>query len=101
MNPDAIWIDKGGRFFQIPHHIKRRFDCPLVHYTADPAFSVHTSRHFERPPLFDLCVTNKKYELLKYRRQARKNPFRIPGHCAHVMKNMLHQTTKLDLGRYS
>ena len=39
-----------------------------VHYTADPAFTVHTSRHFNQAiKFYDLCITNKKYEMKKYK----------------------------------
>jgi hypothetical protein len=39
-----------------------------IHYTPDPAFTVHGSRHFEAClPLYDLCVTTKRYELGTYR----------------------------------
>ena len=64
----ALWIDKGRTVFHSTLvKIKRLLECPIVHYTADPAFSVHTSRHFRRClRVYDLCITNKRYALKSY-----------------------------------
>ena len=68
-NIDVVWIDKGRWLFASTlKELKQRTGAFLVHYTPDPAFVVHTSRHFQRClPLYDLCVTTKRYELEAYR----------------------------------
>jgi hypothetical protein len=66
---DVIWFDK-ARWVkpETLHCAKKYTDARLVHYTPDPAFFLHKSRYFGRCiPLFDLCVTTKRYELLRYR----------------------------------
>ena len=66
---DVIWFDKARWVMPEAIHRAREYTgARLVHYTPDPAFFLHKSRHFERCiPLFDLCVTTKKYELARYR----------------------------------
>lgn len=67
---DTLWVDKGTWVF--PETLDEARKCGvrcLVHYTPDPAFYFHTSRHFRQSvPLYDLCVTTKRYELDFYRR---------------------------------
>lgn len=67
---DTLWIDKGTWIFPETLDEARKLGVRcLVHYTPDPAFHVHTSRHFRRcVPRYDLCVTTKRYELELYRR---------------------------------
>jgi hypothetical protein len=64
----AVWIDKGQWVFPSTlEKIKAWTGALLVHYTPDPTFIVHTSRHFERSlSIYDLCVTTKRYELERY-----------------------------------
>ena len=79
---DIIWVDKGRWIFRSTlQEIKRRTGALLVHYTPDPAFIVHTSHHFRKClPLYDLCVTTKRYELEAYRRAgARQVMFTLQG----------------------
>jgi hypothetical protein len=66
---DVVWIDKGRWVFpRTLEGIKSRTGACLVHYTPDPAFAAHTSRHFDRSvPLYDLLVTTKRYEVPRYR----------------------------------
>jgi hypothetical protein len=66
---EALWIDKGTWVFPETLELARKLGVRwLVHYTPDPAFYVHTSRHFRASvPLYDLCVTTKRYELDLYR----------------------------------
>jgi hypothetical protein len=66
---DVVWIDKGRWVFpRTLEGIKSTTGAGLVHYTPDPAFTVHTSRYFERSvPLYDLLVTTKRYEISQYR----------------------------------
>jgi len=65
---DAIWVDKGRWLFaDTLKEIKERTGAFAVHYTPDPAFTVHTSRHFVGGiRYYDLCVTTKKYEIDTY-----------------------------------
>lgn len=81
-NVDVVWIDKGRwLFYSTLLEIKRLTNAILVHYTPDPAFTVHTSRHFMQSlPLYDLCITTKRYELESYRRHgAREVIFTLQG----------------------
>lgn len=66
---DIVWVDKGRWVFRSTLlEIKRRTGAFLVHYTPDPAFTVHISRHFRQClSVYDLCVTTKRYELDAYR----------------------------------
>lgn len=67
---DILWVDKGTWIYPQTLEAARRAGVSLlVHYTPDPAFHVHHSRHFRAcVPLYDLCVTTKRYELEHYRR---------------------------------
>ena len=67
--PDVIWFDKARWLYPATlERIKKETGAICVHYTPDPAFTVHTSRHFSKAiQLFDLCVTTKAYELNAYR----------------------------------
>jgi spore maturation protein CgeB len=71
---DIVWIDKGRWVYPSTlQRIKLLTGSLLVHYTPDPAFSVHTSRHFERSlPIYDLCITTKRYEIERYREKGAK-----------------------------
>ena len=68
--PDVVWIDKGMWVF--PSTVRRLqtdLGCTVVHYTPDPAFTTHRSRHFTRSvPYYDLLLTTKRYELAMYRK---------------------------------
>lgn len=68
---DVIWVDKGRWLHaSVLDELKRLTRAFAVHYTPDPAFTVHSSRHFNAClPLYDLCVTTKRYELETYRRK--------------------------------
>lgn len=95
-NIDIVWIDKGRWVFPSTlARIKDSLHAGLVHYTPDPAFSVHTSRHFRGGlPLYDLCITTKRYELDAYnaagaRRvvfswQGVDDRFKACAHCSDV-----------------
>jgi glycosyltransferase involved in cell wall biosynthesis len=68
---DIIWIDK-GRWLRAAtlEELKRGSRALAIHYTPDPGFTVHQSRHFDAClPLYDLCITTKRYELQAYRRK--------------------------------
>jgi hypothetical protein len=66
---DVVWVDKGRWVYSSAlERIKNVSGALLVHYTPDPTFTVHTSRHFERSlGTYDLCITTKRYELQRYR----------------------------------
>ena len=70
----VVWIDKGRWIFPSTlEKIKDLTGSLLVHYTPDPAFTLHTSKHFEKSlPLYDLCVTTKRYELERYSKTGAK-----------------------------
>lgn len=67
--PDVIWIDKGTWVFASTVRMLKKITASIVvHYTPDPAFTVHKSRHFrEALPTYDVCVTTKRYELDLYK----------------------------------
>jgi len=71
---DIVWIDKGRWVYPSTLQRIKLLTGPLfVHYTPDPAFSVNTSRHFERSlPIYDLCITTKRYEIERYREKGAK-----------------------------
>ena len=72
---DIIWIDKARWLFpEVLRKIKKETNAICIHYTPDPAFTLHTSRHFVQAiPIFDLCITTKAYELNTYRYYGAKN----------------------------
>lgn len=79
---DVVWVDKGRWLWaETLEKIKRTSGAIAIHYTPDPAFTVHDSRHFDAClPAYDLCVTTKRYELETYiRRGARETLFALQG----------------------
>jgi spore maturation protein CgeB len=66
---EVVWLDKARWVFaDTLGWIKQQTRARVVHYTPDPAFVTQNSRHFEQSvPLYDLCVTTKRYELQRYR----------------------------------
>lgn len=68
---DVIWVDKGRWLHGATlEELKHASGAVAVHYTPDPAFTVHDSRHFDAClPLYDLSITTKRYELEDYRRK--------------------------------
>lgn len=68
---DWVWIDRGVQIYSSTLEILRGRSRPLIHYTADPAFHVHTSRHFRASlSLYSVMITTKQYEVPHYRRRA-------------------------------
>ena len=67
---DVMWVDKGTWVHTSTlERVKDMSRAVLVHYTPDPAFTVHTSRHFRNGVQFyDFCITTKRYELDAYQR---------------------------------
>jgi hypothetical protein len=79
---DVLWVDKGRWIYPTTlAHIQATSGARLIHYTPDPAFTLHTSRHFERSlAIYDLCITTKRYELQQYaQRGAKQVLFTLQG----------------------
>jgi len=72
--PEIIWIDKGRSIFpSTVAKLKNMYGAFSVHYTPDPCFSVHQSRHLNASlGYFDLCITNKRYEIDEYVKKGAK-----------------------------
>ncbi|MCK6685135.1 MAG: glycosyltransferase [Thermoanaerobaculia bacterium] len=66
--PEILWVDKGNYVFpETLEKVRAACGARLVHYTPDPAFVGHRTRHFVRGvPLYDLVVTTKGYEETRY-----------------------------------
>jgi spore maturation protein CgeB len=85
--PTHVWIDKGE---WIPPKtivtLQKKYLAKVVHYTPDPAFHTHKSRHFLNSlRLYDLAVTTKSYELDSYRQFGAKSCLRLhPSFDANV-----------------
>jgi hypothetical protein len=69
VRPDILWVDKGVWVSRRTLARVRRVGARvLVHYTADPAFVGHRTRHFVGALReYDLAVTTKRYEEEAYR----------------------------------
>lgn len=67
-NFDAIWFDKARWVFpETLHALKIKTNSILAHYTPDPAFTFHSSRHFANGVSeYDVCITTKDYEIASY-----------------------------------
>lgn len=72
---DWLWVDKGVWVYPETLTVFREAgNRLLVHYTPDPAILFHRSRHFMRGlPLYDVVVTNKRYELELYRKHGARH----------------------------
>lgn len=85
--PEMLWIDKGVWVFPQTLRRAREIGCEvLVHYTPDPAFVCHRSRHFIASiPQYDLLVTTKAYEVGLYRQHgAREVLLQYPSYDGDV-----------------
>lgn len=67
--PDLLWIDKGAWVTKATlRRVKKLCGAHLLHYTPDPFFLFHRSRHFVNAvPAYDALVTSKRYEAETYR----------------------------------
>ena len=65
---DLIWVDKAIYLSsKTTQFLKSHTDC-LIHYTPDPAFTYHQSRHFyESLSAYDFVVTTKSFEIDSYK----------------------------------
>ena len=70
-----VWIDKGVWIFpETLLQLRKRFGAKLVHYTPDPQFFYHRSRHLTAcVPIYDLMVTTKSFELEEYQSAGAEN----------------------------
>lgn len=65
---DLIWVDKGIYITEATTKILKESSIKLVHYTPDPAFTFHQSKHFYNSiKYYDVLLTTKKYELDAYK----------------------------------
>lgn len=61
---DLIWVDKAIFITKETTKLLRKKAKVLVHYTPDPAFTFHKSKHFYASmPLYDFMITTKSYEI--------------------------------------
>ena len=70
---DLIWVDKAIYLSsKTTQFLKSHTDC-LIHYTPDPAFTYHQSRHFyESLSAYDFVVTTKSFEIDSYKEAVMK-----------------------------
>lgn len=64
-----LWIDKGVWIYpETLRYLQVHTGAASIHYTPDPQFLFHRSRHFIRAvPLYDVLVTTKEWEVAHYR----------------------------------
>ncbi len=79
--PDLVWVDKGPWIHaRTLRRLRRGGACRLVHYTPDAAFVFNRSRHFDRAAsVYDLLITNKRYELDHYRDHGAREVVHLPS----------------------
>lgn len=64
---DLIWVDKAIYLTPATTAVLKQHARVLLHFTPDPAFVFHSSRHFEHSiKLYDYLVTTKIFELKYY-----------------------------------
>jgi len=64
---DVIWTDKAVFLTHQTTDLLRKKANRLLHFTPDPAFTYHQSKHFnESLRFYDFVVTTKSYELAFY-----------------------------------
>lgn len=67
-NYDLIWVDKAIYLTKKTTELLARKTSCLVHFTPDPAFTFHRSKHFYNSiQLYDYLVTTKSFEIDYYR----------------------------------
>ena len=71
---DLIWIDKAVFITKETSKILRNKTEKLVHFTPDPAFTFHISKHFTNSiSIYDYVITTKKYEIELYKNHVSEN----------------------------
>lgn len=73
-NVTHLWVDKGVWIYpETLQYLQSLTGATTIHYTPDPQFLFHRSRHFLRAvPLYDVLVTTKEWELDHYREAGAK-----------------------------
>jgi spore maturation protein CgeB len=77
---DLVWVDKGVWIFpETVAHLRNVCGGRAVHFTPDPQFLFHRSRHFVRSiPYYDYFVTTKVFEIRLYREAGARNVILSP-----------------------
>lgn len=69
---DLIWVDKAVYLTPQTTQWLKAKTAILVHFTPDPAFTFHQSKHFFKSlPFYDVVITTKSYELNDYKKATR------------------------------
>ncbi|MGH9348881.1 MAG: glycosyltransferase family protein [Vicinamibacterales bacterium] len=78
--PDILWVDRGIWIHPDTLAFARRAGVSLlVHFSPDPMFVVHDTRHLRASvPLYDVCITPKEYELEAYARHGARRTMLVP-----------------------
>jgi spore maturation protein CgeB len=78
--PDILWVDRGIWIYPETLTFARRAGVSLlVHFSPDPMFVVHDTRHLRASvPLYDVCLTPKEYELESYARHGARHTMLVP-----------------------
>jgi spore maturation protein CgeB len=78
--PDILWVDRGIWIYPETLAFARRAGVSLlVHFSPDPMFVVHDTRHLRASvPLYDVCITPKEYELAEYARHGARRTILAP-----------------------
>ena len=64
---DLVWVDKAVFVTEKTTSFLRSRARNMIHFTPDPAFRFHRSRHFNRSlPQYDAIATTKSYEVDEY-----------------------------------
>jgi spore maturation protein CgeB len=73
-NYDLIWVDKAVFITSKTTQLLKSKTSNLVHFTPDPAFTFHQSKHFHGSlSLYDYVITTKSYELEDYYKRCSKS----------------------------
>jgi spore maturation protein CgeB len=78
--PQILWVDRGIWIYPETLRFARRAGVSLlVHFSPDPMFVVHDTRHLRASvPLYDVCITPKEYELNAYARHGARRTMLVP-----------------------
>jgi hypothetical protein len=78
--PQILWVDRGIWIYPETLRCARRAGVSLlVHYSPDPMFVVHDTRHLRASvPLYDVCITPKEYELTTYAHHGARRTMLVP-----------------------
>jgi len=68
-NYDVIWTDKAVFITEETTKQLKKASDKLIHFTPDPAFTYHKSKHFSKSlRLYDYTITTKSYEQKLYKK---------------------------------